>query len=149
MAWVWLGLAVALLIIEASTVQLVCIWFSLSALATSLVTLAFSNLGFDWYFQLVLFAVLSVLLLVFTRKFVKRFLTRKTNAQATNLELNLGKEAIVTEDIDNIKGEGAIKINGLVWSAKSIDGNPIKKDEIVIFKEINGNKAIVEVKKGE
>ena len=76
-------------------------------------------------------------------------MARKTNEQKTNLELYIGKEAIVVEDVNNIKGEGAVKINGLVWSAKSIDGNPIKKDEIVIFKEVNGNKAVVEPKKGE
>ncbi len=149
MAWIWLALAIVLLIIEATTVQLVCVWFSISALVTSIVTLIFGNLGFSAPWQILVFCVLSIVLLACTRKFVKKFLHKKTSAQATNLELFIGKEAIVTEDIDNIKGEGAVKINGLVWSAKSIDGNPIKKDEIVIFKEVNGNKAVVELKKGE
>lgn len=149
MAWIWLGLAVVLLVIEASTVQLVCIWFSCSALVTSIATLIFGKLGFSFPWQLLVFCVLSIALLACTRKLVKKLLLKRTNAQKTNLELNIGKEAIVVEDIDNIKGEGAIKINGLVWSAKSIDGNPIKKDEIVIFKEINGNKAVVELAKGE
>lgn len=149
MAWIWLALAIGLLVVEAMSVQLVCVWFSISALVTSLVTLAFENLGFGIPWQLVLFAVLSVVLFVCTRKLVKRFLTRKSNAQKTNLELYIGKEGVVTEDIDNIKGQGAVKVGGLVWSAQSIDGNPIKKDEIVIFKEVNGNKAVVEPKKGE
>ncbi|MBO5338163.1 MAG: NfeD family protein [Clostridia bacterium] len=149
MAWIWLALAIGLLVVEAMSVQLVCVWFSISALVTSLVTLAFENLGFGIPWQLILFAVLSVVLFVCTRKLVKRFLTRKSNAQKTNLELYIGKEGVVTEDIDNIKGQGAVKVGGLVWSAQSIDGNPIKKDEIVIFKEVNGNKAVVEPKKGE
>lgn len=149
MAWIWLALAIGLLVVEAMSVQLVCVWFSISALVTSLVTLAFENLGFGIPWQLILFAVLSVALFVCTRKLVKRFLTRKSNAQKTNLELYIGKEGVVTEDIDNIKGQGAVKVGGLVWSAQSIDGNPIKKDEIVIFKEVNGNKAVVEPKKGE
>lgn len=149
MAWIWLGISVLLLVVEASTVNLVCVWFSISALVTTIATLAFENLGFGIPWQILLFAVLSVVLLALTRKFVKKFLYKKTNEKKTNLELNIGKEAIVTEDIDNIKGEGAVKINGLVWSAKSYDGNPIKKDEIVVFKEISGNKAVVELKKGE
>lgn len=149
MAWIWLGISVLLLVVEASTVNLVCVWFSISALVTTIATLAFENLGFGIPWQILLFAVLSVVLLALTRKFVKKFLYKKTNQKKTNLELNIGKEAIVTEDIDNIKGEGAVKINGLVWSAKSYDGNPIKKDEIVVFKEISGNKAVVELKKGE
>ena len=73
---------------------------------------------------------------------MKRFLKKNKN-QETNLELNLDKVAVVTERIDNVKGEGTIKINGLEWSARSLDDSVIEKDELVIFKEIKGNKALV------
>ena len=55
---------------------------------------------------------------------------------------------MVVEDINNINGVGAVKINGLVWSARSGNGEDIPADTVVIFKEIRGNKAIVE-RKGE
>ena len=54
----------------------------------------------------------------------------------------------MVEEINNIRGEGAVKIDGKVWSARSVDGSGIPVDTIVIFKEINGNKAMVE-RKGE
>jgi membrane protein implicated in regulation of membrane protease activity len=57
--------------------------------------------------------------------------------------LNLDKIAVVTEKIDNVAGEGAIKINGLIWTARSIDDSIIEVGELVIFKEIKGNKAFV------
>ena len=73
-------------------------------------------------------------------------LLKRGKNQETNLELNIGKVAVVTEKIDNVRGEGAVKINGLEWSARSLDDSVIEKDELVIFKEIRGNKALVERK---
>ena len=147
MVWFWLALSIALLVMELATTQLVSIWFSVgagvSAIVTAIVNGAGGNLDIVW--QVLIFAVVSGALLLSTRKLAKKLL-RKGKNQETNLELNIGKVAIVTETIDNIKGEGAIKINGLTWSARSCDDSVINKDELVIFKEIQGNKAIVERK---
>ncbi len=147
MVWFWFALAIALLVLELATTELVSIWFSIgagiSAIVTAIVKGAGGSLGVVW--QVLIFAVASGALLLSTRRLVKRLLKRNKN-QETNLELNIGKVAIVTEAIDNIKGEGAIKINGLEWSARSCDDSKIEKDELVIFKEIQGNKAIVERK---
>lgn len=147
MVWFWLALSIALLVMELATTQLVSIWFSIgagtAAIITAIVNSAGGNLSVIW--QVVIFAAVSAVLLLSTRKLAKK-LVKKTKNQETNLELNIGKVAIVVETIDNIKGEGAIKINGLEWSARSADDSIIQKDELVIFKEIQGNKAIVERK---
>ena len=148
MEWIWLGLMIALVVIELTTTQLICVWFAFGAMVTSILTVIFENVGFGIGWQIVVFIIVSVALLFSTRPIVKKFLHKKTEKQKTNLELYIDKEAIVTEDIDNIRGEGAVKINGLVWSAKSKSGEDIPNGEIVIFREIIGNKAIVE-RKGE
>ena len=41
------------------------------------------------------------------------------------------------------KGDFAVRINGLVWTARSEDGSVIEKDTFVIVKEIRGNKVVV------
>ena len=146
MSWFWLSLAIALTVIELSTVQLVSIWFAVGAGITSLLKVIFPQISIAW--QVVIFVFISAALLVATRPLVKRFLYKKNKESETNLELVIGKEAIVVEEINNIKGEGAVKINGLVWSARSIDNSQIPVDTIVIFKEIDGVKAMVE-RKGE
>ena len=148
MEWIWLFLMIALLVIELLTTQIICIWFAFGAMVTSVLTAIFGDMGFGIGWQITVFTVISIALLFATRPLVKRLLSKRTEKHKTNLELYIDKEAIVTEDINNIKGEGAVKINGIIWSAKSKSGEEIPSGEIVIFKEIIGNKAIVE-RKGE
>ena len=147
MAWFWLALAIALMVIELSTTQLISLWFSIGAAITAIVKVIFNDIGIIW--QVVIFAVVSLALLIATRPLVKRFLSKKGEGNKTNLDLIIGKEAIVTEEIDNIKAQGSVKINGLIWSARSSDEGVIPTDAIVIVEEINGNKAIVSIKQKE
>ena len=144
MSWFWLCLAVALVVVELSTVQLVSIWFAVGAGVVSLVKAIFPSLAIHW--QILIFVLISGALLFATRPFVKKFLHTKNKTKETNLELVLGKDAMVVEEINNILGKGAVKINGLVWSARSIDDSEIPVDTIVIFEKIDGNKAIVKKK---
>ncbi len=144
--WVlWLGLAVVLFIVELTTTDLVAVWFALAALALGIVTAIFDKLPVVW--QVVIFVALSTLLVILTRRFVRKLLQRRKD-QETNLELVVNHTALVVEDIDNDREVGAIKINGLIWSARSADGGKIAKDVLVTVSQIKGNKAIV-VKKEE
>jgi membrane protein implicated in regulation of membrane protease activity len=145
MVWIWLSAAVALFILEMCTTDLVSIWLSIGALLTTVIVAIFPKIPIPW--QILMFIVFSAIMLVLTRKFVKKFLAR-TKEQATNLELYYDKTAIVVEEIDNVNATGAVKINGLVWTARSENNEIIEKDAVVIFKKIDGNKAIV-VRKGE
>ncbi|MBQ8230160.1 MAG: NfeD family protein [Clostridia bacterium] len=144
--WVlWIGLAVVLFIVELTTTDLVAVWFALAALAMGIVTAIFDELHVVW--QVVIFVALSTLLVILTRRFVRKLLQRRKD-QETNLELVVNHTAMVVEDIDNDREAGAIKINGLIWSARSADGEKIDKETLVTVREIKGNKAIV-VKKEE
>lgn len=145
MVWIWLSAAVVLFVIEMCTTDLVSIWLSIGALLTTIVVAIFPKIPIPW--QIFIFFVFSAIMLVLTRKFVKKFLSR-TKEQATNLELYYDKTAIVVEEINNINATGAVKINGLVWTARSENNEIIEKDAVVVFKKIDGNKAIV-VRKGE
>ena len=145
MVWIWLSAAVALFILEMCTTDLVSIWLSIGALLTTVIVAIFPKIPIPW--QIFMFIVFSAIMLLLTRKFVKRFLAR-TKEQATNLELYYDKTAIVVEEINNVNATGAVKINGLVWTARSENNEIIEKDAVVIFKKIDGNKAIV-VRKGE
>ena len=55
----------------------------------------------------------------------------------------------VTAAIDNLRGEGAVKIGGVEWSARSADDTPIEKDAVVRVTKIEGVKVFVELVKEE
>ena len=143
--WIWFGLALTLLVAELCTIDLVAIWFAISALVLGILAAIFTELQWGW--QALIFVLLSTGLFLATRPFVKKFMKRK-KGQETNLELVIDNTARVVEVIDNSREVGAAKINGLIWTARSVDGSIIEVDELVLVKEIKGNKLIVEKKIG-
>ena len=138
--WMWFIIAIGLLIVELSTVELVAIWFALSSLVLGVLVSIFPEM--PMLLQVAIFVILSGILVLSTRKLVKKITARK-KGQETNLELVVGHTARVVEKIDNEREVGAVKINGLIWSARSENNEVIENDTLVTIKEIKGNKAIV------
>ena len=75
MNWFWLALAIGLAVVELATTQLVCVWFSVGAAVTAIVTSIFGGLAIHW--QLLIFVLVSLALLLATRKLVKKFLSKR------------------------------------------------------------------------
>jgi membrane protein implicated in regulation of membrane protease activity len=137
----WLILLVVLVLIEFITLGLTTVWFAGGALAAFVVSIFIDNL----ILELVVFVIVSLLLLFFTRPIViKHFNPKRVR---TNYEELIGKEAVVTASIDNLSSTGLVRVNGQEWSARSADGAPIEKDTLVTIKDISGVKLIVSVKK--
>lgn len=135
----WIGALVLLVVVEALTTQLVTIWFAVGAAGAIIANL----LGAQYWVQWSVFIVLSVLSLIVTRPLVKKFTKRKV--QPTNADRNIGAKAIVLEDIDNTAGTGAVNVRGIVWTARSVNGERIEKDANVVVKAIEGVKVLVQV----
>ena len=147
MWWIlWPGLAVVLLLVELVAVELVSIWFSAASLAVGIIVAIFPDLHWGW--QIFIFVLLSTVLVLLTRPLAKKILKRR-GGQETNLELILHHTGIVEEKIDNDFATGTVKINGLIWSARSEDGSVIEKEEFVDVERIVGNKLIVTKRKGK
>ena len=121
---------------ENCTSSLTSIWFALAGVISFILSL----LGMPVHLQIIVFFVASAVLVLSTRPLVKKFLAKEK--QKTNFDRIIGQKALVIEDIDAVKGNGQIKINGAVWSARAEEF--IKKDELVLIKEIKGVHAIVE-----
>ena len=113
----WLILLVAFALLEGLTAALVSVWFCAGSLAAFFVSVADIGIGV----QIGVFAGISLLSMVIIRPIVKKYWQPKL--QKTNVDSVLGKEGLVTETIDNISGTGQVKIGGIIWTARSEDGN--------------------------
>lgn len=140
MITVWSVAIVVFLIIEAVTVGIASIWFALGSICALLAAL----LGAPTWLQIVWFVVISVASLFVTRPIVKKYVNSKK--QPTNADRLIGGDALVTEDISNIDGRGAVRVDGKDWSARSADGSDIASGEVVTVNAIEGVKLIVSAK---
>ena len=133
----WIISLIVFVVIEAMTAQLLTIWFA----AGSVAALIAERLGAEIWLQWTIFVVVSAIILAVTRPFVKKLTKQKV--QPTNADRCIGETAVVTESIDNIAGKGAVKVNGIEWSARSDSGETIEAGNKVTIIKIDGVKLIV------
>jgi len=140
---VWLIILIALIIIEIITLGLSTIWFAGGALVAFIAAIA----GAGTWLQIILFLVVSIVLLLFTRPVAVKYLNK--NRVSTNVDSLIGKQAVVLENIRNLQGTGKVFLNGIEWTARTaMDEDEIDKDSIVNIVRVDGVKLIVE-RKGE
>lgn len=135
---IWLAVAAVMIVVEIVSLGLTSIWFAGGALVAALVACFIDN----WLLEIVIFAVVSLVLLIFTKPIAQKHLMK--NPEKTNVESLIGEKAYVTEEINNIKSKGAVKVKGLEWSARSENDGVIAADTEVVIKAVSGVKLIVD-----
>ena len=134
----WLILLIILVAIEIATMGLTTIWFAGGAF----VAIIAAALNTPLYVQITLFLIVSVVLLLFTRPIAMKYFNK--DRIKTNAESLIGKQAVVTEDIDNLLAVGLVSINGQEWTARSNDDAvTIEADTTAEVVAISGVKLIV------
>ena len=136
----WLAVFVLLIVIELATMGLTTIWFAGGAVAGFIA----SMLGANVVIQAVVFFVVSIVLLILTRPFAVRYIN--SNKTKTNIDGLIGQEALVLEEINNIRETGCARLEGKEWTARSVDDTVIPADTVVIVERIEGVKLIVKTK---
>lgn len=135
----WLIATAVFIIIEIISLGLTSIWFAGGSIFAALA----SALGFGIEIQFTLFIAVTLILFVFTRPIAQKYINAKV--VKTNSDSLIGKTAVITLKVDNLKSEGQAIVNGQEWTARSFDENvTIEENEKVIIKEIKGVKLIVE-----
>lgn len=134
----WLIAFAVFLIVEAATYGLTSIYFAFGALAALICAVIDPKII---WLQVVLFIIVSAVTLYFTRPLAKKYVN--VRHLPTNADRVLNMIGIVTEDINNIEGTGAVSVGGKIWTARSLTGVNIAKGERVRSKSIEGVKLIV------
>ncbi|MBE6606953.1 MAG: NfeD family protein [Ruminococcaceae bacterium] len=134
MLYIWIAIIIAALIVEGLTAGLTSIWF----IPAAVVCIILELFKVPQSAQIVVFLVVSLLCLVFLRKFSK-----KSKHIATNVtDMIIGGEAVVTERIDSLAETGEVKIAGKRWSARLENGETAEIGDHVEVLRIAGVKLI-------
>lgn len=134
--WVWLATAAILLVVEMLTVDLLFASLALAALAAAVA----AGFGLGGVSQGLVFGIFAALSLLLLRPIVLKHLKKRPANFATNIEALVGSHAYSISEIDERSGQ--VKLNGEVWSAKSM-GETIPKEQKVFVWAIKGATAIV------
>ena len=132
----WAILSGITAILEIIIPGLVTIWFALSALIVNFIE--------DSLIQFLIFAVLSVIFLIFTRPVLRKYIEsqRKTNFDASMKGTDVKIEKVV--DTKQAEKEYEVKFKGSIWTGVSEE--ILSNGEIVKIKGFKGNKIILERK---
>lgn len=135
---IWVIVIALAIVFEEQTAQLVSIWFGVAAIGGIICVLA----GVDIIIQIVVFAALSLILIFLSRPLAKKMM--QNTEIKTNADRLIGMKGRLTKAItEDEKGE--IKIDYQRWTAVSVDNKPINENELVVVKEIQGNKLVVDL----
>lgn len=133
---VWLIIFIITFIIEISTLSLVSIWFSAGALMAILL----NYFGILVKGQIAGFIITSILTFLIFRPVLMKHI--KAPKVKTNMDRLIGKTGEITKEINPLSF-GQIKINGQVWTGKSLEGATIKEGTLVEVIDIEGAKLVV------
>lgn len=116
MSWLWwVGLALALIVIEMLTVDLMFLMLGGGAFAGALV----GALGAPLWAQVLIAVIVAGLLLFLVRPLAKRRLAQHSPESKTNTAAQVGRSATVVSDVTSRAGR--VKLAGEVWTARSLD----------------------------
>ena len=96
----WLIVLAVFLVIEAITVGLTTIWFAGGALVAAIASGAGAGILVQW----ILFLVISLVLLIFTRPLAVRYMNK--GVSKTNVNSLIGEKAVVIQKINNLEQTG-------------------------------------------
>lgn len=134
----WLILSGIFFVFEMATAGFLVFWLGIGALAAMIISFFVDNV----IIQTAVFVVTSIALIFLTKPFVKRFAKPGANVK-TNAYSIIGKNAIVTKEIDSNENIGQIRVGGDIWSAKTENEEVIPAHAEVKVLRIDGVKAVV------
>ena len=127
---IWAVIAIICLILELSSGDFFIICFSIGAVFAIISAI----LGLNIYWQIFIFAIFSLLSVIFVRPVALRYLHKNEPNKPTNADALIGRTGRVTEAI-SVGGNGYVQIDGDLWKAVSNANIPVGTTVRVIGRE--------------
>ncbi len=134
----WLVVLIVSIVVEIISLGLTSIWFAGGAI----VALILSAVSLPLWLQILVFLVVSIVLMIFTRPIAVKYFNK--DRVRTNVESMIGRQAIVISEVNNLQGIGQVTVGGQEWTARSEDDNKnLAVGTVVQVVAVNGVKLIV------
>lgn len=131
---VWLVIAVLLLGVEMVTLAFIALYLAAGAIGAAIAGAVGGNLAI----QVLVFALVSIVTLVLTRRPLMRLMDRSPKAISNALTV-VGKRGQITVPISEGPGHrGQVRVGTEFWTASSIDEHAIAEGETVEVTAIEG-----------
>ena len=139
---IWFILAAIFIVAEMMTPGFFLLWFGIGALVAAVL----AYLRFNPIWQWATFLVVSTVLLAFSRRFAEKV----SGKQPAGIGANrlIGKEGMVKEEINQLKGTGTVKVEKDEWRAESSSGETIAAGTKIVVIKIEGTHMVVEKTRG-
>ena len=136
--WTWLIVAGVLLIAELLVSGIFFVWLGLAAICVAAIAVVAQM---SWQTEVAVFAVLSVVLVLFARPWLKKRRLDKTDQPNLNRRMYayVGRTYYLEEPI--VHGRGRLKIDDNLWT---IEGPNLPEGAQVTVKSVNGLTLLVE-----
>ena len=131
----WIVVALGALVIDITTSSFMFVWFAIGAVG------AIISIGLNApvLVQTIVFVAVSAVVMSIGYPIVKKTIKKTVKRTLTMEEGYVGKEFILTKDVDE---KANIKFQGIYWTVKN-DGEPLKKGDLVRVTGIEGNKLVI------
>lgn len=130
---IWLIIALISFIMEIFIPSFVLFNFGIGAVVGSFA--AGLNLSLEW--QIVLFSTGTLLSFFLIRPVMKKYAYKRSDGFKTNIDAMVGRQAKVTEEIDNENNRGRVLLDGDNWQARSLHNEVVQKGTLVEIVQLN------------
>lgn len=135
---IWMILAAIFIVGEIFTAGFFIMWFGVGAAVSGLAALiGVESIG--W--QLAIFVFISLFLVLISRNLANKM--TKEQPAGIGADRFIGKQAVVIEEIDGVKGTGRVRMDREEWRAESETGDIIPVNTRVETVQIEGTHLIV------
>jgi len=139
MPYIWMGVIVFAAITKIHAFSFTPVLFIFSAFTAFVLSLT----KYQVWVQVLIFFVMTLILIILSKTIFKRFIKIKSANINSTPNLFIGKNALVTHEINNYKNTGAVRINGFSCSAQADDDDIIYETGLIVTViRIDGEKAV-------
>jgi membrane protein implicated in regulation of membrane protease activity len=138
--WVWLVIALVLVLVEVTNFAFFSVFLAVGALAAALT----SALGGAIVPQLIVFAGVTMAGLLLARRPILSAVEGKPERQLlSGAQGMVGQEAVVVEKVEGRHPPGVVRARGEEWPAVSYDPEPHEPGEVVVIVELERTRVVV------